>query len=143
MLELNEIGMLNCSQIKTLIEQEHFPDVAVTWTLRDVQNLLLKSSVKSRETNDFVKLLKERSKHGWFFNFQLNDDTLRLERVFWISPNGKEKYVQFNDVLQIDATYKTNRFGMPLVLFTVIDNHGLTVLSAGCLLSNEQFDSYS
>ncbi|XP_078438771.1 protein FAR1-RELATED SEQUENCE 11-like [Wolffia australiana] len=143
MLELNEIGMLSCSQIKTLIEQEHFPDVAVTWTLRDVQNLLLKSSVKSRETNDFVKLLKEKSKHGWSFNFQLNDDTLRLERVFWISPNGKEKYVQFNDVLQIDATYKTNRFGMPLVLFTVIDNHGLTVLTARCLLSNEQFDSYS
>ncbi|XP_078436358.1 protein FAR1-RELATED SEQUENCE 11-like [Wolffia australiana] len=87
-------------------------------------------------------LLPEKSKHGLFFNFQLNDDTLRLERVFWISPNGKEKYVQFNDVLQIDATFKTNRFGMPLVLFTVIDNHGLTVLSAGCLLSNEQFDSY-
>ncbi|XP_078445037.1 protein FAR1-RELATED SEQUENCE 11-like [Wolffia australiana] len=121
MLELNEIGMLSCSQIETLIEQEHFPDVAVTWTLRDVQNLLLKSSVKSRETNDFVKLLKEKSKHGWSFNFQLNDDTLRLERVFWISPNGKEKYVQFNDfdsyswALQ-QFRYYTNRD--PIVLFT-------------------------
>ncbi|XP_078446338.1 protein FAR1-RELATED SEQUENCE 11-like [Wolffia australiana] len=143
MLELNELGMLNCSQIKTLIEHEHFPDVAVTWTSRDIQNLLQKSSSRAHETNEFVKLLKEKSNHGWSFNFQLNDDTLRLERIFWISRNGKEKYVQFNDVLEIDATYKTNRFGMPLVLFTVIDNHGLTVLTAGCLLSNEQFESYS
>ncbi|XP_078439877.1 protein FAR1-RELATED SEQUENCE 11-like [Wolffia australiana] len=143
MLELNELGMLRCSQIKTLIEQEHFPDVPVTWTIRDIQNLLQKSSSRARETNDFVKLLKEKSNHGWSFNFQLNDDTLLLERVFWISANGKEKYVQFNDVLEIDATYNTNRFGMPLVLFTMIDNHGLTILTASCLLSNEQFDSYS
>ncbi|XP_078442232.1 protein FAR1-RELATED SEQUENCE 11-like [Wolffia australiana] len=143
MLELNELGMLSCSQIKTLIEQEHFPDVPVTWTIRDIQNLLQKSYSRACETNDFVKLLKEKSNHGWSFNFQLNDDTLRLERVFWISPNGKEKYVQFNDVLEIDTTNKTNRFGMPLVLFTVIDNHGLTVLTAGCLLSNEQFESYT
>ncbi|XP_078438352.1 protein FAR1-RELATED SEQUENCE 11-like [Wolffia australiana] len=143
MLELNELGMRRCSQIKTLIEQEHFPDVPITWTIRDVQNLLQKSSSRARETNDFVKLLKDKNNHGWSFNFQLNDDTLRLERVFWISANGKEKYVQFNDVLKIDATYKMNRFGMSLVLFTVIDNHGLTVLTAGCLLSNGQFDSYS
>ncbi|XP_078430683.1 protein FAR1-RELATED SEQUENCE 11-like [Wolffia australiana] len=143
MLELNELGMLRCSQIKTLIEQEHFPDVLVTWTIRDVQNLLQKSSSRACETNDFVKLLKEKSNHGWSFNFQLNDDTLCLERVLWISANGKEKYVQFNNVLEIDATYKTNSFGMPLVLFTVIDNYGLKVLTAGCLLSNEQFDSYS
>ena len=31
---------------------------------------------------------------------------------------------------------------MPLVLFTVVDNHGLTNLVAGCLVSNEKYDSY-
>ena len=31
---------------------------------------------------------------------------------------------------------------MPLVLFIVMDNHGLTVMIAGSLLSNEQFESY-
>ena len=35
-MELNELGVLNSSQIKTLVEQEHFTDVLVTWTLRDV-----------------------------------------------------------------------------------------------------------
>ena len=134
--------MLNSSQVKTLVEQEHFRDVPVTWTVRDVQNLLQKASNRAHETNEFVKLLKEKSNDGWSFNFQLNDDTLRLERVFWISDNGKDKYRHFNDVLQIDATYKRNRFAMPLVLFTVIDNHGLTALIVGSLLSNEQFESY-
>ena len=31
---------------------------------------------------------------------------------------------------------------MPLVLFTAVDNNGLTNLIAGCLLSNEKFESY-
>ena len=142
MSELNELGVLNSSQIKTLVEQEHFRDVPVTWIVQDVQNLLQKASNRAHETNEFVKLLKEKCNDGWSFNFQLNDDTLRLERVFWISANGKDKYRHFNDVLQIDATYKTNCFAMPLVLFTVIDNHGLTVMIAGSLLSNKQFESY-
>jgi hypothetical protein len=142
MNELHELGVLKCSQIMTLIESQYFPDVKVTWTSRDVQNLLQKSSNRAHETNDFVKLLEQKSKDGWEINFKLNDETLRLERIFWISKSGKEKYRQFHDVLEIDATYKTNRFGMPLVLFTVIDNHGVTILSAGCLLSNEKFDSY-
>ena len=93
MVELSKLGVLKCSQIKTLIEQEHFPDVPVTWTIRDVQNLLQKSFNKAHETNDFVKLLQEKSKQGWSFNFQLNDDTLRLDRVFWLSAKGKEKYL--------------------------------------------------
>ena len=33
MLELNELGVLNSSQIKTLVEQEHFRDVRITWTV--------------------------------------------------------------------------------------------------------------
>ena len=98
MSELNELGVLKSSQIKTLVEQEHFRDVPVTWTVRDVQNLLQKASNRAHKTIEFVKLLKEKSNDGWSFNFQLNDDTLRLERVFWISASGKDKYRHFNDV---------------------------------------------
>lgn len=35
-----------------------------------------------------------------------------------------------------------NRFGMPLVLFTALDNNGITFLIAGCLLSDERCESY-
>ena len=45
-------------------------------------------------------------------------------------------------MIELDATYKTNRFGMPLVLITGIDNNGITTLIAGCLLSDERGDSY-
>lgn len=34
------------------------------------------------------------------------------------------------------------RFGLPLVLFTAIDNHGITNILGGCLISDERCDSY-
>ena len=49
----------------------------------------------------------------------------------------------FHDVLELEATYKTKRFGMPLILFTGIDKNGLTILIGGCLVSDQRFESYS
>lgn len=38
--------------------------------------------------------------------------------------------------------YKTNRFGMPLLLWTVVDNNDITVILARALLHNETYESY-
>ena len=72
----------------------------------------------------------------------MNSETLRLERIFWMSDKGKDCYCKFSDVIEGDATYKTNRFGLPLLLFCGVDNNGITFLIAGCLLSDEHFESY-
>src|SRR5690348_5049864 len=103
----------------TLVENQYFPEMKVTWTTRDVQNLLQKQSKRALETNMFLKLLEDKvQQQGWQISFTHNDEILRLERIFWISKAGKDRYQQFNDAFEIDATYKTNRFGIPLVLLT-------------------------
>ena len=157
MLELNDYGFLKCSQILTLIEKEF--DVPITWSRRDVQNLFQSKKQMKMEASEFITLLNGKMKDGWSISSQLNDETLRLERVFWISKRGLDSFAAFHDVLQVDATYKTNRFaveknlysvsmidssrfGMPLVLFTTLDNYGVTNLVAGSLLSNERSESY-
>ena len=116
-LELNAHGVLTPSQIMTLIEKEEFPEMKVSWTKRDVQNLIQKHPRRSHETSDFINLLNERTNNGWETRIVLDNDTLRMQRIFWMSAKGKEQYGAFNDVLEIAATYKANRFGMPLVLF--------------------------
>ena len=107
MLELNDYGILKCSQILTLIENEFA--VPVTWNRRDVQNLFQSQKNLKMETSEFVALLNAKVTDGWKISVQLNDETLRLERVFWISKRGNDSYSSFHDVLEIDATYKTNR----------------------------------
>lgn len=107
MLELNGHGILNCSQILTLIDTEF--DVPVTWNRRDVQNLFQSQKNLKMETSEFVSLLNGKVADGWKIGVQLDDETLRLERIFWISKRGIDFYTNFHDVLEIDATYKTNR----------------------------------
>ena len=143
MLELNHLGVLTCSQIMVLVEKEHFSDVKRTLITRDVQNLFQASSNRAQEAHEFFKLLNKKTGEGWQTKMKFNDDTLRLERIQWLSKSGQEKFQIFNDVLEMDATYKTNRFRMPLILFTGIDNNGLTTLVGGCLVSDETFESYA
>jgi hypothetical protein len=108
-LSLNHHGVLTCDQIICLIENDHFPDLQVSWSKRDVQNLLQQHTNRKFETHEFVSLLTRKRTDGWEIQIQLNEETLRLERIIWMSKSGKEKYGSFFDVLEIDATYKTNR----------------------------------
>jgi hypothetical protein len=142
MLELHKLGVLSPSQIMTLTESE-FSETAVTWTKRDVQNLLQAHTYRSHEAFEFIELLQQqKQRKKWEVEIQLNSETLRLEHIFWMSDKGKDCYRKFSDVTKRDATYKTNRFGLPLLLFCGVDNNGITFVIAGCLLSDEQFESY-
>lgn len=46
-------------------------------------------------------------------------------------------------VLLMDATYKTNKFNMPLLLLSSVDPFGQTYVVACCLLTNETTLSYN
>ena len=108
-LSLNGHGILDCNQIMCLIENDYFPELKVTWTKRDVQNLLQQHVNRRLETHHFVSLLNGKRADGWQICIHHNEETLRLERILWISKTGLDKYMLFSDVLEIDATYKTNR----------------------------------
>jgi hypothetical protein len=110
MLELNSHGVLTCSQIMLLIEREHFPEVKVSWTVRDVQNLLQKQCDRKHEAHDFVTLLNSKKSAGWEVSLEHDPESLRLQKIFWVSGKGKDQYQRFHDVLEMDATYKTNRY---------------------------------
>nr|GEZ44509.1 putative LRR receptor-like protein kinase [Tanacetum cinerariifolium] len=51
-------------------------------------------------------------------------------------------YREFGDVVSFDATFKTNKYKMVFVPFTVIDNHRKCITVAAGLLKNETTKSY-
>ncbi len=124
--------------------REYHKDIAVTWSKRDMQNLIDKLKDAGNETNVFLEMLMEKQNEnsGWIVYKSQHPITTRLEKVFWMSLRGRLMFQEFSDVVEIDATYKTNRFNMPLVLVTGIDREGITFLICGCLLSDEKLDSY-
>jgi hypothetical protein len=91
-------GVLNCSQIMTLIESEF--DGPTTWSKRDVQNLFQTVKNLKAERHQFVTLPNSKVAEGWKTYMQLNEDNLRFERIYWILKRDKESYSYFDDVLE-------------------------------------------
>jgi len=87
-------------------------------------------------------LKDKQENHGWKFEVTQNPESLRLENTFWISKKGIENARKFRDIIEFDATYKTNRFGLPLVLFSGVDSNGVTLLFAGALIVKENQAAY-
>jgi hypothetical protein len=84
MIELNSLGGLKTKQIVKLIAEQFFPQVAVTWNTRDVQNLL-QSVTRSHEAYELIDLLKmKQTEEEQLTSMHLNPDSFRLERVLWI-----------------------------------------------------------
>jgi zinc finger SWIM domain-containing protein 3 len=143
-IELYQMGLLKTKQIIHLIEKEFFPDLKKTWTQKDIQNVLQKCGNRSLEAHDFmIALNRMRDEHGWKVIMEHDPQSLRLKRVFWMSRQAIEFGQLYRDVWEGDATYKSNRFGMPLVLFTGCDNNGITFLLCGALLCDESAESYN
>ena len=65
-----------------------------------------------------------------------------LDGICWLCLATKAATIQFHSVLLSDATYKTNRYQMPLILVTGTDNMGLTFLIGAGVVEYENKRSY-
>ena len=70
-----------------------------------------------------VKLLKDNLKRSSYFGNLLSEDG-KLRNVCFMSPRMKDLTLAFDDVLFIDMTHKSNRFGLPLLDIILVNNHG-------------------
>ncbi|XP_050380384.1 protein FAR1-RELATED SEQUENCE 5-like [Argentina anserina] len=77
-----------------------------------------------------------------FFCRYSRDEEGRLAALFWRDHASFLDYQAFGDVLIIDSTYKTNIYGMPLVLFVGANNHRASVLFGCGLVRDEKEDTF-
>ncbi|KAD6796112.1 hypothetical protein E3N88_07008 [Mikania micrantha] len=69
------------------------------------------------------------------------DDEDRLKGLFWADEDAKRNYFTFGD-MSFDATYRSNRYYMVFVPFTVIENRYKNVSFGTALLGLETADTY-
>ena len=77
-----------------------------------------------------------------FFVRDTRDPTGRLSTLFLAPKSGLELLRQFPDVWQLDCTYNTNRFNMPLLNICGTTNTKKTFSIASVFLSGEAEDQY-
>ena len=66
----------------------------------------------------------------------------RLRRVLYVSSTMLNYVNKFLDIVIVDATYKRNRFNMPLINIIGVNNYGRTILLGFGLMDDEKMDSY-
>ncbi|XP_039024264.1 protein FAR1-RELATED SEQUENCE 4-like isoform X2 [Hibiscus syriacus] len=71
-----------------------------------------------------------------FYAVDLNEEH-RLRNVFWVDAKGMEDFSNFGDVVSFDTTYFTNKYKIPLVLFSGINHHIQPTLLGCALIADE------
>lgn len=66
-----------------------------------------------------------------------------LRNVFWADSRCRVAYGYFGDVVAIDTTCLTEKYEVPLVVFTGVNHHGHPVLLGCGLLSGETVESFT
>ena len=128
-------------EIVALMRQE-FP--GQPWVSKDVQNerdLVRRELLDIYTPTQFLLYHLDSANDGTFYKADVGPDH-KLRAVFWSPPWCKQQWQRFPHILSLDNTYKTNRFGMPLLNVTGITNIGTTFNIGFALVSREDEDAY-
>ena len=84
---------------------------------------------------------EEEKKSHLFFKKKLDENNI-LENFCFMTKRMEKLYTHFNDIIVMDATHKTNRFGLPLLDIVVVNNLGQTCTVFVAFLKNQKFQSF-
>jgi hypothetical protein len=87
----------------------------------------------------FIETLRDE---GYIYSVKLCTDST-LEALFFCNPDDVQRARLYGQTVIIDATYKTNKFRLPLVNFVAVDNNLRTVRVALCFVTCEHTSAYT
>ncbi|KAG7424273.1 PKS-NRPS hybrid synthetase [Fusarium oxysporum f. sp. raphani] len=133
---------ISCRSVHKQLCQK-WPKIPIRRT--DIYNWRWKVNQTKRQgygpANDFVRTLSE-SKKVWIWGLDLIGDEFRFRNAAWGYHKGGKMWQQFSSCLQIDATYSTNCYKMPLVTVVAVFSEKTSMPICYGLLNNEQVASF-
>ena len=132
--------------IRSLREDKVLPAVAVKLTKRSFPKVEITRTLVSRlwalcDTENVVELRQLLASED-FKGELATDINGRISLGFWALREAKDNMNKFHTVILSDATYKTNRSRVSLILSSGVDNAGLTFLFAAGIMVHEDEASY-
>ncbi|KAJ9560977.1 hypothetical protein OSB04_006137 [Centaurea solstitialis] len=98
--------------------------------------------VKSGDAQMFIEMMNRRKKDAPNFFFDYKVSNSKLVCVFWADEASRFNYTEFGDMMSFDATFRTNRYCMIFVPFTVVDNHKKVVVIGVALVNKETVSNF-
>ena len=120
--------------------EKNFSYRTIYYQLKKLKNL--EYGEMNEDAKNFIEMLQNDAKtRNGFYNF-LSDEKNKLLNCCYMSSRMHRNLAKFKDVLIIDSTHKSNRFGMPLLDVVVVNNLGHTITCFISLLQNQKYDSF-
>ena len=138
-------GRCDAGTIRNLLQPKYSDCVFLT---QDLGNAIQKiKREKGLNLGDAASLLMkllelQANNPAWFVKPLIDDTSNRLVGIFWMSPEQRERWFKFYDIIIHDNTARTNKYNYPLSLFILIDNHNKSRLAAQAFLQDERQETY-
>lgn len=88
-------------------------------------------------------MLQLLSDHQYTYQYTTDSKTGCLTNLFFVHPKSLDIWRAFPSIIEIDATYKTNVYNMPLVEIVGVTPTGKTFSIAMALIENERHAAYT
>lgn len=133
-------SMVEPRNIMTHLKQKN-PD-SVT-TMKQVYNVRerLKKDIRGPRS-EIQQLMKMLVGKKYFFKTRNEDGCDSISDIFWAHPESVKLFNTFPTVLLLDSTYKTNRYGMPLLEIVGVTSTDMTYSVGFAYLSSEIEDNF-
>lgn len=89
----------------------------------------------------FIELAKAEAKNDGFFEFKTDTES-KFTWALFLTKTMILYSKYFLDIIIVDATYKRNRFNLPVINIIGVNHFGQNIMLAFGLLSNETTESY-
>jgi len=122
--------------VVSFLESKHRTNLSyqqVYYTFRKIKPLFTKN-----DCHHFISYLE---KEGFQVSFEVNEEDQDLCKLFFASKTMQANYKDFGDIMEIDTTYNTNIYSIPLVVFTGIARNGKNLLFGLALINDEKFET--
>ncbi|KAL7586977.1 hypothetical protein Lser_V15G40093 [Lactuca serriola] len=113
-------------------------------TLQTIYNA--KTKIRKNEHEGMTQmqgLLSSLKKGGYIYYYRTNNLSNELEDLFFIHPRSLEIWQAFPQVMLMDATYKTNKYKMPLLEVVGVTSTRLTFCIAFVFTQEEKEFNYT
>jgi hypothetical protein len=142
---LNESGVPP-RKIMSMLSKESDGDYNVSCISKDVENYVSNRRRYRFEEGDAQKMYnyfleRQCQNAGFVYAIQVDENGC-MGNCFWANARSRAAYQYFGDVVTFDATYLTNCYKMPFVLFIRVNHHHQPVMFGYALLINETAESY-
>ena len=98
--------------------------------------------IPSEDANSIVEEIKKDVQlNGGYYDIELGNKD-QLQKIIYISSHMLKYSEYFLDLILVDATYRRNRFNLPLINVCGVDNFGRTIMLIFALMNDEKALSY-